>query len=108
MDFRKRHGVGSDGVINWRTFVELKATGLGPQSTVEMSNSEYERATQRGKDYILALVSGLEVGQTDEVRLIIDPANCAATRPVNGIRLVGLLEAPAVVVRFKPPSAGDS
>ena len=108
VDFRKRHGVGADGVINWKQFVELKATGLSPQSAVEMSNSEYDRAKQRGRDYILALVSGLEVGQTDEVRLIIDPANCASTRPVNGIRLVGLLEAPAVVVRFKPPPVADS
>lgn len=102
VDFRRRQGVGADGVIDWRTFVEMKATGLGPQSTVELSNAEYERAKQRGKDFILALVSGLEVGQTDEVRLIIDPANRASTRPVNGIRLVGLLEAPAVVVRFEP------
>ena len=102
VDFRKRHGVGADGAINWKTFVEMKATGLGPQSSVEMSNSEYERAKDRGTDFILALVSGLEVGQADEVRLIIDPANCASTRPVNGIRLVGLLDAPAIVVPFVP------
>ena len=66
-----------------------------------MSNSEYERATERGRDFILALVSGLEAGQTDEVRLIIDPANCVSTRPVNGICMVGLLEAPAVVVQLR-------
>ena len=41
--------------------------------------------------------------KTDEVRLIIDPANCASTRPVNGIRLVGLRDAPAIVVAFGPP-----
>ena len=34
VDFRNRHGVGSDGAINWKTFVELKATGRSPQSTV--------------------------------------------------------------------------
>ena len=103
VDFRRRHGVGADGVINWKTFVEMKATGLGPQSSVEMSNSEYERAKERGPNFVLALVSGLEAGQTDEVRLIFDPANCVSTRPVNGIRLVGLLDAPAVVVPFEPP-----
>ena len=108
VDFRKRHGVGADGAINWTTFVEMKATGLGPQSSVEMSNSEYERAKERGRDFILALVSGLEVGQTEEVRLIIDPVNCASTRPVNGIRLVGLLDAPAIVVPFEPPPVVDS
>ena len=108
VDLRKRHGVGADGAINWKTFVEMKATGLGPQSSVEMSNSEYDRAKERGSDFILALVSGLEVGQTDEVRLIIDPANYASTRPVNGIRLVGLLDAPAIVVPFGPPPVVDS
>jgi len=101
VDFRRRHGVGADGAINWKTFVELKATGRSPQSSIEMSNSEYARAKERGKDFILALVSGLEVGQLDEVRLIIDPANCVSTRPVNGIHLVGLLVAPAVVVQFE-------
>ena len=102
VDFRRRHGVGADGVINWKTFVEMKATGRGPQTSIEMSNSEYERAKERGKNFILALVSGLEVGQVDEVRLIFDPANRASTRPVNGIRLVGLLDTPAVVVPFEP------
>jgi hypothetical protein len=104
VDFRRRHGVGADGVINWRTFVEMKATGRGPHSSVEMSNAEYERAKERGMDFILALVSGLEVGQNDEVRLIFDPANRLSVRPINGARLVGLLEAPCVLVRFEDAS----
>ena len=87
--------------------MEMKATGRSPQSWVEMSNSEYERAKERGQDYILALVSGLEEGQADEVRLIFDPANRTSTRPVNGIRLVGLLDAPAVVVPFGPAPVVD-
>ncbi len=100
VDFRKRHGVGADGAIDWKTFVELKATGRGPLSSIEMSNAQYERAKERGKAYILALVSGLETNQRDEVRLIIDPANCVPTQPVNGIRLTGLLECQAVVIHF--------
>ena len=107
VDFRRRHGVGADGVINWKTFVEMKATGRSPQSSVEMSNSEYERAKERGQDFILALVSGLEVGQPDEVRLIFDPASRATTRPVNGVRLVGLLDTPAVIVPFEQAPSVD-
>ena len=103
VDFRRRHGVGADGVINWKTFVEMKATGRAPQASIEMSNAEYERAKERGVDFILALVSGLETGQKDEVRLIFDPANRLLARPVNGIRLVGLLEAPSVIVGFEDP-----
>ena len=100
VDLRKRHGVGADGAIDWKTFVEMKATGRGPQSSIEMSNTQYERANERGLDFILALVSGLETGQKDEVRLIFDPANRVALMPVNGVRLTGLLDAPCVLVSF--------
>lgn len=101
VDFRARRQIGADGVINWKTFVELKATGRGPSTSSEMSNSEYERALERGQDFILALVSGLEEGEhSTEVRLIIDPARCAAVRPLGGVRLSGLLEAPSVVIQF--------
>jgi hypothetical protein len=100
VDFRNRHGVGADGAIDWTTFVEMKATGRAPQSSIEMSNAEYERAKERGNDFILALVSGLEDGYQDEVRLIFDPANRATVRPLNGVKLVALTEAPQVLIRF--------
>jgi hypothetical protein len=95
----------ADGVINWKTFVELKATGRDPQSSIELSNAEYERAKERGMDFILALVSGLETDQKAQVRLIFDPANRVSTRPINGIRLTGLLDAPCIVINFEDPDA---
>jgi len=101
VDFRARHGVGSDGAFDWKRFVEMKATGRGPQSQIELSNTEYDRAKRSGSDFILALVSGLETGQKDEVRLIFDPANCTNVKPTNGVRLGGLLDAPAVIVHFE-------
>lgn len=103
VDFRNRHGVGADGAIDWRTFVEMKATGRAPQNSIEMSNAEYERAKERGNDFILALVSGLEEGYQDEVRLIFDPANRATVRPLNGVKLVALTEAPQVLIPFGDP-----
>ncbi len=68
---------------------------------IEMSNAEYERAKERGEDYILALVSGLEEGQQTAARLIFDPARSLILKPLNGIRLTGLSDAMAVVVQFK-------
>ena len=106
VDFRSRHGVGADGAISWKTFVEMKATARAPQGSIEMSNAEYERAKERGNDFILALVSGLEEGYPDEVRLILDPANRATVRPLNGIKLVALAEAPSIVIRFSDPTPG--
>lgn len=99
-DFRKRHQVGADGAIDWKKFVELKATGGGPQASVELSATEFERAQEKGVDYVLALVSGLEKGRQTEIRLIFDPANRVSLRPSGSVRLVGLADAPAVIVRI--------
>ena len=99
-DFRRRRGVGADGAIDWKTFVELKASGRSIPNSIEMTNGEYERAKERGEDYILALVYGLEEGERTEVRLIFDPANTLTMKPVNGIRLIGLSEATALVLQF--------
>jgi hypothetical protein len=65
-----------------------------------LSATEYERAKESGLHFIVALVSGLEEGFPTEVRLILDPANRATVRPVGAVRLVGLAEAPAVVIRI--------
>ncbi|WP_444633244.1 sacsin N-terminal ATP-binding-like domain-containing protein [Cupriavidus oxalaticus] len=101
VDFRNRQGVGADGAIDWKTFVELKATGREPQSSIEMSTAEYERAKERGPDYVLALASGMEEGMRDEVRLIFDPVGVSTVKPVSGVRLTRLLEAPCVTIHFE-------
>ncbi|MEG3164463.1 hypothetical protein U1701_07650 [Sphingomonas sp. PB2P19] len=100
VDFRKHHHIGADGVTDWKTFVELEATGRGPQSPVELSATEYERAREQGINFILALVSGLEEGEQTQVRLILDPVNRTAVRAVGSMRLVGLADAPAVVLHL--------
>ena len=65
-DFRRRRGVGADGAIDWRQFIELKASGRSIPSSIEMSNAEYERAKERGEGYILALGKyGLEEATAD-------------------------------------------
>lgn len=104
VDFRKRHGVGADGAIDWKKFVELKASARSLSASIEMTNAEYERAKEQGRDYILALVYGLEEGERTEARLIIDPIRNLAVRPVAGIRLVGLAQATAVILSFAEAS----
>jgi hypothetical protein len=104
VDFRKRHGVGADGAIDWKKFVELKASARSLSASIEMTNAEYERAKEQGRDYILALVYGLEEGERTEARLIIDPIQNLSVRPVAGIRLVGLAQATAVILSFAEAS----
>jgi hypothetical protein len=100
VDFRKRHGVGADAAIDWTTFVELKASGRRLPTSIQMTNAEFQRAKERGLDYILALVSGLEEGYRTEIRLIIDPTNRVSLRPVQGMRLIRVAEAPAVIIQL--------
>jgi hypothetical protein len=100
VDFRKHHHIGADGVIDWKMFVELKATGRGSQGSVELSATEYERAREKGINFMLALVSGLEEGEQTQVRLILDPVNRTAVRAVGSMRLAGLADAPAVVLHL--------
>jgi hypothetical protein len=100
VDFRRRHGVGADGAIDWKKFVELKASGRSATSTAGMSITEFRRAVESGNDYILALVSGLEHGYETQVKLIFDPARRAGVSETVGIRLTGLKEAAGVVVRL--------
>ncbi|HEY0149637.1 MAG TPA: hypothetical protein VGB70_11630 [Allosphingosinicella sp.] len=107
VDFRKHHCIGADGAIDWKTFVELKTTGRGSQGSVELSATEYERASEQGINFMLALVSGLEEGEQTQVRLILDPVNRAAVRAVGSMRLVGLADAPAVVL-YLSDSVPDS
>ena len=49
---------------------------------------------------MLALVSGLEEGEQTQARLILDPVNRATVRAVGSMRLVGLVDAPAVVLHL--------
>lgn len=106
-DFRRRHGVGSDGAIGWRTFVELKATARSPQSSVEFSASEFERAQNEGMNFMLALVSGLEEGFETQIRIILDPTRAASVKPLGTVRLSGLQTTHSLVVRWNETADAD-
>jgi hypothetical protein len=100
VDFRRRHGVGADGVFDWKSFVELKASGRTEPSSIGLSATEFARAFERRNDYILALASGLEEGLQTQVKLIFDPTRRASIRETTAVRLNGLGEAPGIVVKF--------
>lgn len=109
-DFRRRHGVGADGALGWRKFVELKATARGAQSSVEFSAAEFERAQAEGVNFMLVLVSGLEEGFETQVRIILDPTRAASVRPSSAVRLSGLQSVPCLVVTWtdSPESQSES
>lgn len=101
VDWRSRHGIGADGVsADWRTFVELKASGVDMPTEVNFQDSQFQRCHERGNDYILALVWGMEEGHLERVKLIFNPLRCCTMRSVSGIKLSGLREAFGVGIEF--------
>lgn len=108
IDWRCRHGIGAEGAsVDWRTFVELKASGVDMPTEVNFQDSQVQRCHERGNDYIVALVWGLEVGHLERVKLIFNPLRCCTMRSVSGIMLGGLREVFGVGIEFGAPDTGD-
>jgi hypothetical protein len=99
-DFRRRHCVGADGAFDWGDFVELKATGRSMQTSVSLTPAEFQRALERGNDYILALVHNCEKGNSTKVKLIFDPVRRVSIRETEAIRLNGLPDATGILVEL--------
>ena len=96
VDFRNRQRVGADGAIDWCRFVELKACGRTMPGSVQLTLAEFARAAERGKDYLLVVVSGLEDGFETRVKIIFDPIRNATLSRSELIRLTGLAAAPGI------------
>ena len=53
--------------------------------------SEFERAVKEGRNYFLAVISGLEEGKDTKVRIFSDPIRTLPWRRHTRIRLGGIL-----------------
>ncbi|WP_326914459.1 sacsin N-terminal ATP-binding-like domain-containing protein [Sphingopyxis chilensis] len=98
VDFRKRHHVGADGALDWKRFVELKASARSMPTSVKMTIVEYARAIEKGSDYILALTCGAEEGYETRVKLIFDPARTATVSRSEGVNVSGLADAAGIEI----------
>jgi hypothetical protein len=98
-DIRLRRGGGADATIDWRTFVELKSFYGPAPSAIDLTSHECERARTVGRDFILAVVSGLGDDQDLEMRLIVDPLGSTAWEARRGISIKQLSKARAIVIR---------
>lgn len=99
-DIRMRRRGGADATIDWRTFVEIKSFYGPAPSTVDLPPHECERARNCGRDFILAVVSGLGDDQDLEIRLIVDPLRNATWEARRGISIKQINKASlAIVIR---------
>lgn len=89
-DFSTLRGIGADSIDNLKRFFELKAFAGDAPDEVRLEASEFERAVKAGKDYFLAVVSGLEEGKETQIRIFADPARTLTWRRNSRIRLGGI------------------
>ena len=105
VDIRNQHNVGADAVDDLQNFYELKVFSSGIPDTVQLENSEVERALST-RDFFLVVVGNVEEGHGPaEVRFITDPVERLRVLPSGSVRLGGLLAADALRFTFDKDEA---
>lgn len=89
-DYQSTHGVGADGAIEWKRFLEMKSFAREAPGEVTLTEAEYKRAKERKERFLLVLVSGLEEGFATELRIYSDPLATLPWTPKGSISLAGL------------------
>jgi hypothetical protein len=90
LDMRHQHGVGSDVRDDLGKYYELKIHGGEIPDEVALEDSQLERALREGKNFVLAVVGGVEQGEKTVVKLIDNPAEQLNLRPSNKLKLSGV------------------
>ena len=89
-DMRHQHGVGSDLRDDRGKYYELKVHGGEMPDEVALEDSQLERALREGRNFVLAVVAGVEQGETTVIKLIENPAERLNLRAANKLSLFGV------------------
>ena len=98
-DYQQTRGVGADGALGWKRFVELKAAGREPPSQISMTDMEFRRAQEKKGQYLLVVVSGLEEGFQTQITVFADPLGTLPWVPRGSVSFSGLGAGPAVILK---------
>ncbi len=108
-DFQALRGIGADGVIDWRTFVELKAVARETPAQVVFTEKEFLRAKERKGEFLLVVVSGLEEGFDTEITIYENPLLSLPWTVRGAVSVNGLGGGRALVLRERREEAfGDN
>ena len=104
-DFSALRGIGADSIDNLQRFFELKVFAGDAPDEVRFEASEFERAVRAGKDYFLAVISGLEEGKDTQIRIFADPVRTLTWRRSSRIKLGGIRSgsSPALLLSIATP-----
>jgi hypothetical protein len=90
MEMRDQHGVGADLRDDLGKYYELKVHGGEIPDEVTIEGTQLERALREGKNFVLAVIGGVEQGEDTVVKLIQDPAERLNLRTANKLGLFGV------------------
>ena len=97
-DYQSERGVGADGAIDWKTFIEMKSFSREAPGEVTFTESEFRRARERRGKFLLVVVSGLEEGYATELRVYADPLGTLPWTPKGSVGVGGLTRGRAVIL----------
>ncbi|MFC7279229.1 sacsin N-terminal ATP-binding-like domain-containing protein [Paractinoplanes rhizophilus] len=101
VDIRHQRNVGADAIDNLENFFELKVYAGPIPETVSLTSSEFQRAQQTEK-FFLVVVGNVERGGLDpEVRIITDPLHQLTMLPQGSVNLGGIRNAKALRYTFE-------
>lgn len=98
-DLQKERGVGADGTINWKTFIEMKSVGREMPAGVTLTSKEFQRAREAKGDFLLVVVSGLEEGFDTLLHVYADPVNTLPWSTTGSVSVSGLAAGRALIIR---------
>ena len=101
VDVRRKHGIGADVKFDVNKLFEIKASGRETPDRVSLEPSQVERAKREGKDFYLAVISGLETGFDVEIRIFSDPLNALNWSPRSSFEFSGITRAESIVLSTK-------
>ncbi|WP_284534515.1 sacsin N-terminal ATP-binding-like domain-containing protein [Nocardioides sp. T2.26MG-1] len=93
-DVRHQPNVGADAVDDRGRYYELKVHQGAIPDSVQLEDSQIQRAMAAPDDFFLVLVGNVEDGQGNpEVRIIHDPLHHLTVQPQGAVHLTGVLSA---------------
>jgi hypothetical protein len=99
-DFTKLKSIGADIGDGVKQFFEVKAYGSEMPDVVNIEMSEVLRARKSGKDFYLAVISGLEEGYPTVIKLFAKPLDTLDWTKGTSIKLAGIKSKKSLEIRL--------
>ena len=107
VDVRRKRRIGADVRFDVKKYFEIKSSGRETPDRVSLTPTEVERARLEGKDFYLAVISGLEEGFDVEIRIFSDPLHSLDWSPRSNFEFSGVTRGEALVLTTKRVTSGS-